>query len=67
MKKTEEEIKKQTYITAEDLQIIMPIGYDLARSYIKEIRAEMQEKGYYVPNGRKLLALTKLAKKKFGF
>ncbi len=65
--KTEEEIKKQTYISAEDLQVIMPIGYDLARAYIKDIRNEMREKGYFVPQGRKLLALTKLAKKKFGF
>ena len=65
--KTEEEVKKQTYISAEDLQVIMPIGYDLALSYIKTIRKEMYEKGYFVPEGRKLLALTKLAKKKFGF
>lgn len=65
--KTEEEVKKQAYISAEDLRVLMPIGKELARTYIKDLRNEMKEKGYFVPEGRRLLALTKLAKKKFGF
>ena len=64
--KTPEEILKQQYITARDIQVIIPkLGYTRALSYIEELREEMKEKNYFVPNGRTKVALTKLFKKKF--
>ena len=61
------EILEQPYITAKDLQKIIPqLGYIRALEYIDSIRAEMAEKGFFVPNGRTKVALTKLVKKKFG-
>lgn len=65
--KTPEEILKQQYVTASDLRIIIPkLGYTKALSYIEDMREEMQQKGYFVPNGKTKVALTKLFKKKFG-
>ena len=65
--KTKEEILKQLYITAEDLRILMPIGKVKAIQAINEIREEMIEKGYYIPQTKTHLALTKMVKKKYGF
>ena len=66
--KTEDEIKKQTYITARDLKILIPsLGYVRALKYIDELRKEMAEQGYFVPEGKTKVALTKVARKKFGF
>lgn len=65
--KTNEEILKQQYITARDIQRIIPnLGYVTALRYIEELQKEMKEKGYFVPNGKTKVALTKLFKKKFG-
>lgn len=65
--KTSKEILEQSYITALDLQILIPdLGYHTALAYIKDMRREMKEKGYFVPGGRKYVALTKLVKKKYG-
>lgn len=64
----EDKILEQKYLTAEDLmQIIPKLSYSRALQYIKDIRAEMEEKQYFVPDGKTLVALTKLARKKFGF
>lgn len=63
-----EEIKKQDYMSANDLvQIIPNLTYDNAIKYINEVRKEMKEKGYFIPVTRPRLALTKLIKKKFGW
>lgn len=65
--KTPEEILKQTYITAQEMRQIIPnLSYPRALSYIDELRDEMKEKKYFVPEGRTKVALTKLFKKKFG-
>jgi len=64
--KTQDEILNQKYITAKDIQKIIPVGYARALSYIEELREEMKEKNYFVPDGRTKVALTKLFIKKFG-
>ena len=65
--KSESLILEQQYITARDIQQIIPkISYIRALKYIDELRSEMSEKGYFVPDGRTKVALTKLFKKKFG-
>lgn len=64
---TEKNILNQSYITAKDLMIIIPkLSYIRALQYIEDIRNEMKEKHYFVPEGRTKVALTKLVKKKFG-
>lgn len=66
--KTADEILKQKYITAKDLQIIIPkLGYNKSLEYINDLREEMKDKNYFVPEGKTKVALTKLAKEKFGF
>lgn len=65
--KSNKEVLEQTYMTARDLQILIPnLGYTTALSYIEDVRQEMKEKGYFVPNGRTKVALTKIIKKKYG-
>jgi hypothetical protein len=64
--KTNKEILEQQYITAKDIQQIMPVGYTKALKYIDDLREEMKMKNYFVPDGRTKVALTKLFKKKFG-
>lgn len=66
--KTNEEILKQLYISAYDLQLLIPgISYATSLKYIKEIRKEMEKKNMFQPESKTLLALTKLVRKKFGF
>ena len=66
--KTKEEILNQTYLSATDLKILIPtLGINKCIKYIKETRVEMEEKGYFIPETKPYLALTKLVKKKFGF
>ena len=61
------QILEQQYLTAHDLmQIIPKISYVRALSYIDNARQEMEEKGYFVPEGRTKVALTKIIKKRFG-
>ncbi len=65
--KTVKEILEQQYVTARDIKIVIPgLSYVRALSYIDELRIEMKNKGYFVPEGRTKVALTKLFKKKFG-
>lgn len=65
--KTNEEILKQQYVTAKDIQQIIPkLGYVKALKYIDDLREEMKQKNYFVPEGKTKVALTKLFKKKFG-
>lgn len=65
--KTTKEILDQQYITAVDLMIIIPsLSYPRALKYIDELRIEMEKKGYFVPEGKTKVALTKMFKKKFG-
>lgn len=65
--KTKEEVLDQDYITAKDMQIIIPnLTYDMALSYIRMLQEEMKEKKYFVPKTKEKIVLTKLFKKKFG-
>lgn len=65
--KTTKEILDQQYITALDMQQIIPsLSYPRALKYIDELRIEMEKKGYFVPEGKTKVALTKMFKKKFG-
>lgn len=62
------DIINQQYLTAKDLMRIIPkLPYQRALEYIDNAREEMKEKGYFVPEGRTKVALTKIIKKKFGF
>lgn len=62
------EILEQNYLTADDLMNIIPkLSYSKALQYIKDTRLEMETKGFFVPGGKTLVALTKLIRKKFGF
>ena len=61
-----EEILKNYYVSAEDIIKILPIGIVKANKIIKEIQEEMKEKKYFIPDGRKRVALTKLFKKRYG-
>ncbi len=66
--KTKEEILNQLYISAYDLQKLIPeITYARALEYIKLAQDEMREKNLLVPDGQTKLALTKIIRKKFGF
>lgn len=63
-----DKILEQKYLTAQDLMKIIPnISYIRALNYIEGIRQEMEIKGYFVPEGKTKVALTKLIRKKFGF
>ena len=65
--KTSQEILNQQYNTAVDMQQLIPnLSYPRALKYIEELRFEMKQKGYFVPEGRTKVALTKIFKKKFG-
>lgn len=67
MKKTIEDVLEQKYLSANDLQIIIPtLGYLKALEYIKIFRKEMESLGYFVPGGKKQIALTKLVRKRLG-
>lgn len=64
---TTEQILEQPYVTARDLQKLIPkLGYIRALEYIDIVRSEMEEKGLFVPDGRTKVALTKIVRKKFG-
>ncbi len=66
--KTKDEILNQLYITPKDLKTLIPsLGENKCTDYIKEVREEMKTKGYFVPQSKPFLALTKLVRKKFGF
>lgn len=65
--KTKEEILEQLYISPQDLKILIPtMGINNCQNYIREVRAIMKEKNFYVPQTRPMLALTKLVRKELG-
>lgn len=64
--KTVEEILKQPYISAADLKIIIPtLGKNKCIEYIKDLRQEMENKNYFVPKTKPLVAHTGLFRKKY--
>ena len=65
--KTKEEILNQTYMSAEDLKILIPtLGIRKCREYIKQFRQIMYDKKLCVPEGKTMVALTKIVRKQFG-
>ncbi len=66
--KTKDEILDQLYLSANDLQALIPtMTYATALKYIKQTREEMKEKKLFVPEGQTKVALTKIIRKNFGF
>lgn len=65
--KTKEEVLEQTYISVEDLKVLIPeMGETNRTNFIKEVMEEMEQKNLFVPRTKKYLALTKLVRKKLG-
>lgn len=54
------------YTNAKDLQHDLGISYQEALHIIIKVQEEMKEKGYYIPNTRKKLALRWMVNKKLG-
>ena len=64
---TIKQIKEKDYITAKELQQIIPnLTYDNAIKYINKAREVMREKNYCIPIARPKLALTKIVFEMFG-
>ena len=62
-----EKILEQVYVSPQDIKKLVPtLGIDLCRKFIDEARAEMTEKGYFVPETKPKIALTKIVKKMMG-
>lgn len=62
-----EKILEQVYVSPQDIKKLVPtLGMDLCRKFIDEARAEMTEKGYFVPETKPKIALTKIVKKMMG-
>lgn len=67
IEKSVKEILEQKYISAYDLQVIIPhLSYIKSLEYIEQFRDEMKTKNYFVPEGKTKVALTKLVVKKLG-
>lgn len=66
--KTKEEVLNQLYLSAKDIQILIPgLNIVKCRELIDEIQHDMTEKKLYVPPSTKpRRALTKLVRKKLG-
>lgn len=55
------QIKEKDYITAKDLQKIIPnLTYDNSIKYINDARKIMEEKHYLIPIARPKVALTRI-------
>lgn len=66
--KTIDDVLNQTYMSAYDLQIIMPtLTYANALKYIKKAREVMKQKNLIVPIGQTKVALVKVVRDQFGF
>lgn len=65
--KLKEEVLEQTYLSAYDLQILIPtISYRNALNYIKEMQEKMTKQKYRVPPGQTKVALTWMIKEDLG-
>jgi len=55
------------YISANELKKLIPeMSIGECRIIINQVREDMKQKGYYVPNGKTKLALRKLVNEKLG-
>lgn len=60
-------ILEQEYLTAKDLQNIIPgISYEKSLEIINEVQEEMKQKNYFIPKTKSKVALTKMIRKKLG-
>lgn len=60
-------MKNKYYITAKDLQKIIPgLTYNNANQYINKAREIMKEKNYLIPITRPKVALTEIVLEMFG-
>lgn len=57
---------KEQYTNAKELQEVLHISYKSALEIIVDVRNEMKEKGFFIPNTRTKLALTWMVKEKIG-
>lgn len=57
---------KEQYTNAKELQKVLHISYKSALEIIVDVRNEMKEKGFFIPNTRTKLALTWMVKEKIG-
>ena len=65
--KTNKEILEQQYLSAYDLQKIIPtMSYANALEYIKRIRLQIEEANCWIPKGKTKVALTWMIKKDLG-
>lgn len=55
-----------TYVSAKELQLETGISYQSALEIIKEVRKEMEAKGYLIPKGKELIAIKNLVYKRLG-
>lgn len=54
------------YITAKELQTITGLSYQSAMKVINDVREEMKNKNYLIPQSRKKVALKRLIEKRLG-
>lgn len=64
--KTYQRGNMKEYITAKELQEIIGTGYQSAMKIIDEVRNEMKQKNYLIPNCRQKVALKRLVEKRLG-
>lgn len=62
----EKELLKKQYLNSKELQFILRVPYKTALRYAHELREQMREENYFIPETRHKIVLTKLVKKKFG-
>ena len=62
----EKELLQKQYLTPKELVKLLRIPYKTALRYATELRQQMKNEGYFIPETRNKIVLTKLVKKKFG-
>lgn len=63
---SEKELLQKQYLTPKELVKLLRIPYKTALRYAHELRQQMKSEGYFIPETRNQIVLTKLVKKKFG-
>lgn len=63
---SDKELLQKQYLTPKELVKLLRVPYKTALRYSHEIRQQMQNEGYFIPETRNQIVLTKLVKKKFG-
>ena len=63
---SEKELLQKTYLTPNELVKVLRVTYKNALKIANELRNEMKQEGYLIPDTRNKVVLTKLVKKKYG-